>query len=211
MEKAQSSIEAASSNTASRTQFITNDVYSGVNLNICSSSSTIACRICQDSKNVEEPLISPCSCSGSMGLFHKTCLEIWLGHSQSNKCEICKFEFKTERTKKPFRCWLKDPRCRKDKRYFLADGLCFAVLTPLGFVSSWLCVQGAQEYYKTSDKWTGFGLLMLSTFLLLMYLFWASITLRYHVTTFRRWQARNQEVKIILENQRDNMTDSQTV
>ena len=205
------SIETLGDNTTSRTQFISSNVCSGLSLDICSSSSTIACRICQDSKNVEEPLISPCNCAGSMGLFHKSCLEIWLGHSQSNKCEICKFEFKTERTRKPFRCWLNDARCRKDRRYFLADSLCFVVLTPLGFISSWLCIQGAQEYYETSDKWTGFGLIMLSTFLLLMYLFWASITIRYHITTFRRWQDRNQDVRIIFENKRDNTNENQTV
>ena len=204
-------MEASNDNTTSRTQFISNNVCSGLSLDICSSSSIITCRICQDSKNVEEPLISPCNCAGSMGLFHKRCLEIWLGHSQSNKCEICKFEFKTERTRKPFRCWLKDPRNRKDKRYFLADSLCFTVLTPLGFLSSWLCVQGAQEYYETADKWTGFGLIMLSTFLLLMYLFWASITFRYHITTFRRWQDRNQEVRIIFDNHRENTAENQTV
>lgn len=182
--------------------------FSEISLDICSSTSTIACRICQDSKN-DEQLISPCNCLGSMGLFHKSCLEVWLGHSRSTKCEICKFEFKTERKKKSFKSWLKETNCRRERRYFIVDSICFSILTPLGLISSWLCVQGAQEYYET-DKWTGFGLIMLSTFLLLMYLFWASITFRYHITTFRRWQHTNQIVRIILENQ-TNITETETV
>ena len=195
----------------STTRCESKEEFSGLSLEICSSSASITCRICQDSKNVDEVLISPCNCTGSMGLFHKSCLEIWLRHSQSNKCEICKFEFKTERIKKPFRCWLRDGRCRREKRYFLIDSICFAILTPLGFTSSWLCIQGAQEYYETADKWTGFGLIMLSTFLLLMYLFWASITFRYHMTTFRRWQSRNEDVRIVFENHSDTVTQNQTV
>lgn len=184
---------------------------SRLSLDVCSSSSTIICRICQDSKHADEQLIYPCNCSGSMGFFHQNCLEEWLGHSQSNKCEICQFEFKTERTPRPFRSWLRDRRCRRDRRYFVADAICFAVLTPLGLTSAWLCIQGAQDYYDTSDKWTGFGLVVLSTFLLLMYLFWASITFRYHIATFRQWQRRNQVVRVVFENQINDVNETQTV
>ena len=174
--------------------------FSGISIDLSSSTSTIACRICQDSKNLSEPLISPCRCSGSMGLIHKTCLEKWLGHSGSNRCEVCQFEFKTERTSKPFRQWLHEGGHSRDRRYFLIDTLCFMLLTPLGCISSWLCIQGAKEYYETTDKWTGFGLIMLSTFLALMYIFWALITFRYHIEAFRKWQRKNQVVRIIFEN-----------
>lgn len=47
-----------------------------------SSSSSPFCRICHDLSR-SESLISPCRCSGSCGLIHKTCLERWLSTSAS--------------------------------------------------------------------------------------------------------------------------------
>lgn len=37
----------------------------------------------------EEALLSPCNCSGSMLLVHKTCLEKWLSTSSTDHCELC--------------------------------------------------------------------------------------------------------------------------
>lgn len=37
----------------------------------------------------EEALLSPCNCSGSMLLVHKSCLERWLSASNSDHCELC--------------------------------------------------------------------------------------------------------------------------
>uniref|UniRef100_A0A914ZL30 RING-CH-type domain-containing protein n=1 Tax=Parascaris univalens TaxID=6257 RepID=A0A914ZL30_PARUN len=61
------------------------------------------CRICHSSEASipyngaapGEPLISPCSCNyrGTMGLYHRSCLERWLTTSKTNCCEICKFAF----------------------------------------------------------------------------------------------------------------------
>ncbi len=65
------------------------------------------CRICYcDDKEVESPLIYPCSCSGSMKYIHFSCLQTWLKQkiivkSISNEfctsyslkqieCELCK-------------------------------------------------------------------------------------------------------------------------
>ncbi len=180
--------------------------FSGISLDMRSSSSTTICRICQDSKNSREALISPCKCSGSMGFFHISCLEKWLGHSQSNKCEVCKFEYKTVRVSKPFSEWFHRGCRPSERRYAFVDLFCFTLLTPLGCISCWLCIQGALEYYNNAEPWTGFGLIMLSTFLLIMYLFWALITIRYHVTTYLKWRRRNQTVQILLENRESNGT-----
>ena len=49
------------------------------------------------------------------------------------------------------------------------------------------------------QTWTGFALIMLTTFLLLMYFFWASITLRYHFGEYLKWQEDHQEVRIIFD------------
>ena len=193
----------------SRAKFDSRQEFSGISLELCSSSASVVCRICQDSKNTSEPLISPCLCSGTMGYMHTKCLETWLSHSQSNACEVCKFQFKTVRISKPFMDWIREGSRPQDQRYFYIDCLCFLLLTPLGCISCWLCIQGAQDYYQSAQPWTGFGLIMLSTFLFLMYFFWALITFRYHISTFQRWRSKNQIVRIQFENQ--NQVTSATV
>ncbi|KAF8566381.1 hypothetical protein P879_10812 [Paragonimus westermani] len=61
------------------------------------SSATVRCRICLDS-TVNEELIAPCYCTGTIGLLHKNCLEKWLNLSKSHICEICGYEFKVSYT-----------------------------------------------------------------------------------------------------------------
>ena len=66
------------------------------------------CKIClSDEYNVENPLITPCHCAGSMGWVHIECLQKWLSskiasRDQNNstcyswkslECELCKFKF----------------------------------------------------------------------------------------------------------------------
>lgn len=89
---------------------------------------------------------------------------------------------------------------RMERRYMFADSSCFMLLTPLGFTSSWLCITGAQQYYSNDEFWTGFGLVMLTGFLTIIYLFWIAITLRYHYTTFRQWQRSHTEVRLVFSN-----------
>lgn len=54
------------------------------------------CRLCYDTKYDDSTLIEPCSCKGTMAKVHVQCLEKWLNHIRSKKCELCLFEFKTE-------------------------------------------------------------------------------------------------------------------
>ena len=69
------------------------------------SGSGIFCRICHEG-DVAESLLSPCSCSGSVGfvcfmfmlnlivqvgLVHRSCLEKWLSSSQYDTCELCRY------------------------------------------------------------------------------------------------------------------------
>ena len=60
------------------------------------TSNERLCRICHEAEDDEE-LVSPCYCSGSVGLLHLTCLERWLGTSKLTRCEICKYEFTLKR------------------------------------------------------------------------------------------------------------------
>ena len=58
-----------------------------------SKSSAFYCRICHD----DGDLISPCNCTGSVGLVHLTCLERWLSTDGKSSCEICMYEYQVVR------------------------------------------------------------------------------------------------------------------
>ena len=67
-----------------------------------SGTGSCICRICHSGETSVlsingghkcERLISPCNCSGSVGLVHKSCLEKWLSVSEEIKCELCGFDF----------------------------------------------------------------------------------------------------------------------
>ncbi len=73
-------------------------------VDISNASSQVAfCRICHDGAR-EERLVSPCKCSGSVALVHKSCMEKWLQINQATKqpeCELCRFAFQVELTPQP--------------------------------------------------------------------------------------------------------------
>lgn len=79
------------------------------------SDQPAVCRICHGGESSSpfcggEPLIAPCFCKGTMGLYHRSCLEHWLASSNTNQCEICKYPYVTMRRPKPmievFCCFL---------------------------------------------------------------------------------------------------------
>ncbi|CAF1554439.1 unnamed protein product [Adineta ricciae] len=65
------------------------------------------CRICHCEGTLEEPLISPCYCLGTMQYLHQACLQRWIKSSGVKSCELCKFEFIMHSEIKPFKQWQK--------------------------------------------------------------------------------------------------------
>jgi E3 ubiquitin-protein ligase DOA10 len=63
--------------------------------------NTQVCRICYSTGDLQS-LITPCECSGTMGILHQNCLERWLEISNTSKCEICQHEFEVIRYPKSF-------------------------------------------------------------------------------------------------------------
>ena len=111
-------------------------------------SSGVFCRICHDGDLDEDKLISPCSCSGSVGLIHRTCIEKWLSTVNQDTCEICKQKFLVTRQSRPFSSWLMTPAVGDDQRNLLGDTVCFLLLTPLTSISAYLCASGAVFYMQ---------------------------------------------------------------
>ncbi|XP_064619598.1 E3 ubiquitin-protein ligase MARCHF4-like [Lineus longissimus] len=164
---------------------------------ICSDGTF--CRICHEGDQKEE-LISPCKCSGTMGMIHQTCIEAWLSTSNTTRCEICNYEYNLRREDKTFREWLKSPSTPQDKKNIMADMLCFCLLTPLACVSCWLCVSGAAHYYSFKEKkhyWESIGLISLTIFLVSIYFIWMMVAIRYHCRVWTDWRSKNKKVTIL--------------
>jgi hypothetical protein len=152
------------------------------------------CRICHEG-DTNEKLLAPCRCTGSVGLIHATCLEHWLTSSNSDKCELCKFVYNTQ--KEPRSCfdYLRDSENQYNVRNLIADIVCFFLLTPLLVISTYLCVLGAHQYF-IRERWEAIGLIILAIFLLAVYLTWCHVTLRFHVSVCAEWQGSNQHVRL---------------
>jgi hypothetical protein len=169
---------------------------------VSSIGGSAVCRICHggefSSPVKGEPLISVCYCRGTMGLFHRSCLEMWLSASNRDQCEICKFQYVTERIPRPFPEFLKNPGSVAAKRNLIGDFVCWCILTPLTTASAWLCVTGAVHYADQSrDTVEVPGLICLAVFLVITYGVWLTVSLRYHFKVWQDWRCRNQKVRVV--------------
>lgn len=97
--------------------------------NVHSVGST-ACRICH-TNTVNEGLISPCNCKGSLAYVHLSCLERWLNQSSRSYCELCLYQYNATATKRyklceGIRLWIGHPR---NRTHFRSDLLIVVTLT----------------------------------------------------------------------------------
>ncbi|XP_071107507.1 uncharacterized protein [Haliotis cracherodii] len=159
-------------------------------------SDAVLCRICHDGDSSEE-LVSPCYCTGSVGALHLTCLERWLGTSNTTRCEICKYEFKVERKPRPIIEFLRHNASASDRKNLACDLVCFIVLTPLTVCSAFLCLMGVHHYSQVSGKWEVPGLASLTACLLTVYTIWCCVAVKHHVQVVTDWRKKNQIIKII--------------
>ena len=116
--------------------------------NCSKNSSVLFCRICHEGESSGERLISPCRCSGSVGLIHRSCIEKWLSTINHDTCELCKQKYIISRHPRPFSSWLCEPAVGDDQRNLVGDGVCFLLLTPLAGISAFLCASGAAFYFE---------------------------------------------------------------
>ena len=68
---------------------------------LSTSSSGDICRICHCEAEKDDPLISPCICSGSLMYIHQACLQKWIKATDTKSCELCKYEFHIDAEMKP--------------------------------------------------------------------------------------------------------------
>lgn len=170
--------------------------------NSCIKQSSCAlenpmCRICHEG-SVQEELLSPCECLGTMATIHRSCLEHWLSASGTSFCELCHYQFTVQRKSRPLLEWLQNPGLRQEKRTLFGDMVCFLLITPLATISGWLCLRGAIDHLHFSSRLEAVGLIALTVALFTIYLFWTLVSLRYHCRLYNEWRLSNQRVVLLL-------------
>lgn len=163
----------------------------------CLMSETSMCRICHDG-GVQEELLSPCECSGSLSSVHRSCLERWLSASGTSICELCQYQFTVKRRSRSLLEWIQTYSLRQEKRTLFGDLVCFLLITPLASVSGWLCLRGAIDHLRFSSRMEAIGLITLTVALFSIYLFWTLVSLKYHCRLYKEWRSSNQRVIIVL-------------
>ena len=132
-------------------------------------------------------LISPCDCTGTLGLVHKSCLEKWLSASNKTECEICKYRFNTSRHPRSVWQWFRSHQGLNCHQGLYGDVLCLLILTPPCLVSIYLCGMGSAMYMR-HGLWEAMGLAMLCCFLFATFLLWVVITVRLVIPYRTPWQ-----------------------
>ncbi|XP_069600281.1 E3 ubiquitin-protein ligase MARCHF1 isoform X1 [Ranitomeya imitator] len=74
------------------------------------------CRICHCEGDDENPLITPCRCTGTLRFVHQSCLHQWIKSSDTRCCELCKYDFVMETKLKPLRKWEKLQMTKSERR-----------------------------------------------------------------------------------------------
>lgn len=161
------------------------------------NSSGVFCRICHEGESGGERLISPCLCSGSVGLLHRSCIEKWLSSVNKDTCELCHQKYRVSRHSRPFSSWLLTPAVGDDQRNLVGDTVCFILLTPLTTISAYLCASGASYYFHQIKKSEAVGLLALAAVLIFIYLVWLLLTIRYHFQVWFKWRLNNQDIRLL--------------
>ncbi|XP_073433038.1 E3 ubiquitin-protein ligase MARCHF1 isoform X3 [Dendrobates tinctorius] len=82
---------------------------------VCPSTQDI-CRICHCEGDDENPLITPCHCTGTLRFVHQSCLHQWIKSSDTRCCELCKYDFVMETKLKPLRKWEKLQMTKSERR-----------------------------------------------------------------------------------------------
>ncbi|KAH6948589.1 hypothetical protein HPB50_025185 [Hyalomma asiaticum] len=115
--------------------------------------NSVMCRICHDDDQ-DEPLVSPCKCSGSMGFVHVSCLEHWLNEQNVDLCEICFQRFPMAAQPSialRFYHWISQREARL-QRALLHDLLVWAMLTTGAVIVFVLILQVAFSEASQGDS-----------------------------------------------------------
>ncbi|KAL7733767.1 hypothetical protein ACLKA6_011493 [Drosophila palustris] len=157
-----------------------------------SQNSGDICRICHCESDPQNPLLTPCYCSGSLKYVHQACLQQWLTASATNSCELCKFPFIMHTKIKPFNEWRSLDISSIERRRLCCTVLfhCAAALCVI-----WsLCVlieRAADDVKKGLIDWPFWTKLAVVTVGLTGGIVFMYIQCKAYLHLCHRWKARN--------------------
>ncbi|CAH1163754.1 unnamed protein product [Phaedon cochleariae] len=169
------------------------------------SVASIVCRICH-TNTVNEALISPCNCKGSLAYVHLSCLERWLNQSSRSYCELCMFRYSSVQTKRyglcrGIRLWMGHPRNRGHVR---SDAIIAVLLT---LVTSGLltCSFLGMEYFVSEGgklgiqrKWIRTSVSMFILAVVMGYVVTIYLIIRDQVIPWHRWWISTVDIRLVL-------------
>ncbi|XP_050440033.1 E3 ubiquitin-protein ligase MARCHF3-like [Adelges cooleyi] len=191
------------------------DVQKSVHSGSLSPPTPGLCRIClQPDADDLNKCISPCLCCGSISKVHKSCLERWLAQADSSSCEICKYEFKTERLSThsllgSIGAWFCSSETQEDAKQFLYDLWLFFIITPAISLVSYaglvineaIFTDNTAIYNGTICRLLSFTALTILLTVDFLYGCWTSIRVQYHFGQWYNYYRRCQRVIIVETNQ----------
>ncbi|KAK9888659.1 hypothetical protein WA026_000888 [Henosepilachna vigintioctopunctata] len=169
----------------------------------CESSSNISnsngdiCRICHCEADQDNPLLSPCYCSGSLKYVHQSCLRQWLAASDTRSCELCKFNFILHTKIKPLSEWRRLEMSGVERRRLLCAILFHFVAAICVIWSLFVLIdRAAEEVQKGLIAWPFWTKLVVVAVGFTGGAVFMYIQCRQYLHLFSRWKAYNRIILV---------------
>ncbi|KAM4810046.1 E3 ubiquitin-protein ligase MARCHF1 isoform 2-T2 [Rhinophrynus dorsalis] len=115
------------------------------------------CRICHCEGDDENPLITPCRCTGTLRFVHQACLHQWIKSSDTRCCELCKYDFVMETKLKPLRKWEKLQMTKSERRKIICSVTFHVIAITCVVWSLYVLIDRTAEEIRqgndNGDKW----------------------------------------------------------
>lgn len=164
--------------------------------NISNSNGDI-CRICHCEADFDNPLLSPCYCSGSLKYVHQSCLRQWLAASDTRSCELCKFNFILHTKIKPLSEWRRLEMSGVERRRLLCAILFHCVAAICVIWSLFVLIdRAAEEVQKGLIAWPFWTKLVVVAVGFTGGAVFMYIQCRQYLHLFSRWKAYNRIILV---------------
>ncbi|CAH1368883.1 hypothetical protein MTP99_010382 [Tenebrio molitor] len=164
--------------------------------NISNSNGDI-CRICHCEADIDNPLLSPCYCSGSLKYVHQSCLRQWLAASDTRSCELCKFSFILQTKIKPLSEWRTLEMSSVERRRLLCAILFHFVAAVCVIWSLFVLIdRAAEEVQKGLIAWPFWTKLVVVAVGFTGGAVFMYIQCRQYLHLFARWKAHNRIILV---------------
>lgn len=161
------------------------------------SSSTDVCRICHCEADPQHPLISPCSCSGTLKYVHQHCLQQWIKSANTKSCELCKLEFRMTATVKPFRKWQKLEMTKVERRKIICSVTFHIIAITCVVWSLYVLIERTMEEIKLGNlEWPFWTKLVVVGIGFTGGLVFMYIQCKMYYQLCRRWRAYNRVIYV---------------